>query len=457
MIRAIVFVVLAFTAVEGEDDQMPSFEDKPCSLFDWCIEVTFPNGVVDMLLLTRDSPTSSIYEGSLEGDEEVGVVLIDTPSTGKRLINFNSDNVEHCSNFDIDVKTNSVKCLRAGSTPSDKFNATTLNREITAANTNGPIVPLGSHYGTNGIPVKVLFTFDTKFYKEFNGKDGKSGADYMDQVIALVRNAYRDKSLKTYIGTTVEIVGTKKVHTGAFTGGSGVQASFPIKLEKLAKSGGDYDLFTYISHPGAAGVAIGGVVCNENKGERISFNSAYGPHDCDLYNPPQKIDCTITNRIMLTAETIAHEIGHNLGMDHDFKQKVKDSTGKYEYRNYEKETKKCRGLMDYIDDGVGWSKCSARDFSRYLTSGGSKTACLKKSTKAPATAKPTPQAPVKTATKAPTTVKPATKAPATCRDLKTKKECEAGVKDCYQGDKQSYMEKNCAKTCYYCMDNSGPQ
>ena len=43
----------------------------------------------------------------------------------------------------------------------------------------------------------------------------------MDQVIALVRNAYRDKSLKRNIGTTVEIAGTKKKHTGAFVDGRG--------------------------------------------------------------------------------------------------------------------------------------------------------------------------------------------------------------------------------------------
>ena len=79
---------------ERENDPMPSFEDQPCSTndYDMCIQVTFPNGEVDMLLLTRDSPTSSIYEGSLKGDEDVGVVLIDTPSTGKRLVSSNCVN-----------------------------------------------------------------------------------------------------------------------------------------------------------------------------------------------------------------------------------------------------------------------------------------------------------------------------------------------------------------------------
>ena len=68
-------------------------------------------------------------------------------------------------------------------------------------------------------------------------------------------------------------------------------------------------------------------------------------------------------------------MGHTLGMDHDFKQDVYDASGRYEYRRF-RGREQCRGLMDYIDDGVGWSRCSARDFSRYLTSAGTKAPCL---------------------------------------------------------------------------------
>ena len=64
--------------------------------------------------------------------------------------------------------------------------------------------------------VNVLFTFDNNFYNGFNGLSGISGDEYMKQVVALVKNAYLDTTLKSKIGTDVNIVGTTKRHDGVF-------------------------------------------------------------------------------------------------------------------------------------------------------------------------------------------------------------------------------------------------
>ena len=57
-------------------------------------------------------------------------------------------------NFDVDLSTDSVKCTRGGFYPKDDEllmeNETT--RDISAENTNGPIIQLGNHYGLSGIP-----------------------------------------------------------------------------------------------------------------------------------------------------------------------------------------------------------------------------------------------------------------------------------------------------------------
>ena len=66
---------------------MPAFEEKACtkpSNANVCIEVTFPNGMVDLMFLNRTS--SSIYEGQLKDDNDVGVVMIDSPQEQTRLV-----------------------------------------------------------------------------------------------------------------------------------------------------------------------------------------------------------------------------------------------------------------------------------------------------------------------------------------------------------------------------------
>ena len=75
-------------------------------------------------------------------------------------------------------------------------------------------------------------------------------------------------------------------------------------MGKLANAeGAKYDLYAFIKHPGASGVALGGQLCNKSPAWRIGFMSAYGDNECGNYDPPKPIDCSKpTNRIALTAE-----------------------------------------------------------------------------------------------------------------------------------------------------------
>ena len=59
--------------------------------------------------------------------------------------------------------------------------------------------------------IRVLFTFDKHFYKDFDGLDGKSAEEHMEEVTRLVTNAYKDKKFKREIGTHVNII-ANKVH-----------------------------------------------------------------------------------------------------------------------------------------------------------------------------------------------------------------------------------------------------
>ena len=59
--------------------------------------------------------------------------------------------------------------------------------------------------------VRVLFIFDDNFKNAFDGEDGKSSDEHMEEVISIVKNAYKDPTLKREIGTVVNIIGTKVV------------------------------------------------------------------------------------------------------------------------------------------------------------------------------------------------------------------------------------------------------
>ena len=69
------------------------FEDDECPPefgLDLCIKVVFPNGMEDTLLLARDSPNSTVYEGVLMGEDDASVVLIDAPEDGERIVSLSS-------------------------------------------------------------------------------------------------------------------------------------------------------------------------------------------------------------------------------------------------------------------------------------------------------------------------------------------------------------------------------
>ena len=63
--------------------------------------------------------------------------------------------------------------------------------------------------------------------------------------------------------------------------------------------------------------------------------------------------------VYITSQTAAHEIGHNLGMDHDIATKHGCKTG---------TCNKYAGIMSYqtpLQKGKHWSTCSKKDFQTH--------------------------------------------------------------------------------------------
>ena len=74
-----------------------------------------------------------------------------------------------------------------------------------------------------------------------------------------------------------------------------------------------HDVVAYITHPGASGYAYLAQLCSSSDNSRkYSMNNAYGRSQCNNYEPPERIDCTPTNRVVLTAEVMYISLYYSL-------------------------------------------------------------------------------------------------------------------------------------------------
>ena len=193
--------------------------------------------------------------------------------------------------------------------------------------------------------MKVKVGYDDSFNNDLGS--ASAAAAYLDSVFTHVQTFYCHATLGSKI--QIERDGDYTHHAGQTWKAEPDSGSLdgPIKDITYASSSNAH-LFVYLCKDpqswGVIGLAWVGTLCGPNswKGYKASINEK-------------------RNSAVKTAEVVAHEMGHNLGMLHDFDDKHGGQSGACNGQ----------GIMSYGSFPQQWSSCSKADYlARYNQVGG---------------------------------------------------------------------------------------
>ena len=179
---------------------------------------------------------------------------------------------------------------------------------------------------------KIKFGFDQTM-KARMASDSTTFGAWISSVMTHVTTFFSDNSLTSTVQFEIDPNFLETPQSWTSENNIGNAREEYIRL--IGNLNNDIDLVAWFADDsqefGVVGVAYVGAVCS------YSYKQSLNEH---------------RSTIVASAEVLAHEIGHNFGMSHDFDAK---NSGQG-----------CTGLMDYGNPPQTWSTCSVNDFKTFF-------------------------------------------------------------------------------------------
>jgi len=359
-----------------KDAAKPSFEWISNGGFDNSIQIGFPDGGPnDVALLTPSIPslssdimenndTGCIFHGHLQNDTDVEVFVSGCPEENSFQIAFDSDRLEeHLFN----VVDGNVQNVHLG----DRYAGDSIDRVVkivaegtlnTTRDSWSTRARTGQHIRNvpKNMRVRVHISYDNEFLKNIGSGSQSTAVKRINGILNLAREMFKWKSLTTEI--ELDILDIKHVATSLTLHGDISKAinSAASISEKNKVNADNYHYFSYDNKAGTSGVAItvgwlnsdaSGSVCIRDQKKRTAI-SEWLNNDAE------------------TAVTFAHELGHSLGMPHDFcSDKSCSDDSRRNYPRRDSKGKACwdnNTVLDYYQPAVNkWSTCSVESMNAW--------------------------------------------------------------------------------------------